>query len=114
MVDLEHGKPLVFGKDRDKGIRLNGLNPEVVQLGKGIRRTTCCSTTNRPRAGLAYLLSRMVYPEMPECLGVFRSVERPTFDEQLRQQNAEAVQAKGAGQLEDLFTSDDMWTVEAK
>src|SRR5262245_23140646 len=33
---LEHGKPLVFGKNRDKGIRLNGTTPEVVELGKGI------------------------------------------------------------------------------
>jgi len=35
-VLVEHGKPLIFGKERDKGIRLNGMNPEVVQLGKGI------------------------------------------------------------------------------
>ena len=36
MVQLEHGKPLIFGKNRDKGIRLNGLDLEVVQLGNGI------------------------------------------------------------------------------
>ena len=34
MLYLEHGKPMIFGKDRDKGIRLNGLNPEVVEIGK--------------------------------------------------------------------------------
>src|SRR6266705_4520804 len=33
---LEHGKPLIFGKDRNKGIRLNGLDPEVVDLTGGI------------------------------------------------------------------------------
>ena len=31
---LEHGKPMIFGKDRDKGIRLNGLHPEVVTIGQ--------------------------------------------------------------------------------
>ena len=36
MLYLEHGKPLIFGKDRDKGIRLNGLDPEVVRLGGGV------------------------------------------------------------------------------
>ena len=36
IVQLEHGKPLIFGKNRDKGIRLNGLDLEVVQLGNGI------------------------------------------------------------------------------
>ncbi len=35
-LELDHGKPLIFGKNRDKGIRLNGMNPEVVELGKGI------------------------------------------------------------------------------
>ena len=35
-LELEHGKPLIFGKNRDKGIRLNGMEPEVVELGKGI------------------------------------------------------------------------------
>ena len=33
---LEHGKPLIFGKNRDKGIRMNGMRPEVVQLGNGV------------------------------------------------------------------------------
>src|SRR5947199_2306771 len=36
MLVLEHGKPMVFGKNRDKGIRLRGLHPEVVQLGDGV------------------------------------------------------------------------------
>ena len=34
MLVLEHGKPMIFGKDRDKGIRLNGLHPEIVTLGE--------------------------------------------------------------------------------
>ena len=36
MLILEHGKPMIFGKERDKGIRLNGMTPEVVELGNGI------------------------------------------------------------------------------
>ena len=35
VVHLEHGKPLIFGKNRDKGIRLNGMELEVVHLGNG-------------------------------------------------------------------------------
>ena len=34
MLVLEHGKPMIFGKDRDKGIRLDGLHPEVVTIGE--------------------------------------------------------------------------------
>jgi len=36
VLTLEHGRPLIFGKNRDKGIRLNGITPEVVTLGSGI------------------------------------------------------------------------------
>ena len=112
---LQHGKPVVFGKNRDRGIRLNGLELEVVRLGDGVTEKDLVvhdESTENPT--LANLLARMVYPDMPECLGVLRAVERPTFDEQLRQQNEKAVKAKGRGRLEGLFTSDDMWTVEPK
>ena len=46
VVEMEHGKPLIFGKKRDKGIRLNGMQLEVVDLGKASPKTICCSTTN--------------------------------------------------------------------
>ncbi len=46
VVELVHGKPLIFGKDRSKGIRLNGFKLEVVDLEKDkVRKTICCSTT---------------------------------------------------------------------
>ena len=38
---LEHGKPMIFGKDRNKGIRLNGITPEVVEIGKDSPSTIC-------------------------------------------------------------------------
>jgi 2-oxoglutarate/2-oxoacid ferredoxin oxidoreductase subunit beta len=110
---LEHGKPLIFGKDRNKGIRLNGLSPEVVPLGQGITVDDLLIHDERAEEpSLAYLLSRMVYPAFPECVGVYRAVERPTFDETVRHQTEEVIRAKGRGRLEDLFASDDVWVVE--
>src|SRR6202051_4831055 len=54
---LEHGKPLIFGKDRNKGIRLNGLNPEVVDLANGIGLDDLLIHDERaPEPSLAYLL----------------------------------------------------------
>ena len=60
---------------------------------------------------LAFLLSRMVCPTFPEVFGVLRAVERPTYEEQVRQQNEHLIKAKGVGKLDKLFASDDMWTV---
>src|SRR5919109_233628 len=64
---LEHGKPLVFGKDRTKGIRLNGLDPEVVDLNNGVAMDDLLVHDERaPEQSLAYLLSRLTYPDFPE------------------------------------------------
>jgi 2-oxoglutarate ferredoxin oxidoreductase subunit beta len=110
---LEHGKPLIFGKDRNKGIRLHGLDPEVVQLGSGITADDLLIHDERAEEpSLAYLLSRMVYPRFPECIGIFRAVERPTYDDLVNKQLEDVVKAKGKGKLEDLFASDDTWVVQ--
>ena len=112
-LHLEHGKPLIFGKDRNKGIRLHGLDPEVVNLGSGISVDDLLIHDERAEEpSLAYLLSRMVYPRFPECVGIFRAVQRPTYDEVLNKQIEDVRKAKGPGKLEDLFASDDIWVVE--
>src|SRR5437763_801081 len=110
---LEHGKPLIFGKDRNKGIRLHDLDPEVVTLGNGSTMDDLLIHDEKAEEpSLAYLLSRMVYARFPECVGVFRCVQLPTYEEQLNGQIEEAVRKKGPGNLEELFASDDTWVVK--
>jgi 2-oxoglutarate/2-oxoacid ferredoxin oxidoreductase subunit beta len=110
---LEHRKPLIFGKDRNKGIRLNGLDPEVVTLGSGISvDDLLIHDESAEEPSLAYLLSRMVQPRFPECIGVFRSVERPTYDGVLNEQIRHIQETKGRGSLQELLTGDDTWVVE--
>jgi 2-oxoglutarate ferredoxin oxidoreductase subunit beta len=110
---LEHGKPLIFGKDRNKGIRLHGLDPEVVTLGNGIAADDLLIHDEKAEEpSLAYLLSRMVFPRFPECVGVYRCVERPTYEELLNDQLDEAVKRKGKGTLDELFASEDTWVVK--
>jgi 2-oxoglutarate ferredoxin oxidoreductase subunit beta len=113
VLHLQHGRPLVFGKDRNKGIRLHGLNPEVVELGNGIALDDLLVHDEKAsEPSLAYLLSRMVYPDFPECVGVFRCVERPTYEDVLNKQINDLIDTRGAGKLEDLFASDETWIVE--
>ena len=112
VVELEHGKPLIFGKDRDKGIRLNGMEPEVVELGKGITEDDLLFHDEKAvEPSLAYLLSRMRYPEFPEPIGVFRAIDAPKYDELLNQQVDDAREKQGDGDLNTLFTSGNTWTV---
>jgi 2-oxoglutarate ferredoxin oxidoreductase subunit beta len=112
VVYLEHGRPLLYGKDRNRGIRLNGLDPEGVTLGSGITIDDVLihdEKTEQPT--YAFLLSRFLFPDLPECLGVFRCVERPTYERQLLTELA-ALQAKGVPRLEDLLAGDETWVVE--
>ncbi|HID22635.1 MAG TPA: 2-oxoacid:ferredoxin oxidoreductase subunit beta [Planctomycetaceae bacterium] len=113
VVYLEHGKPLVFGKDRDKGIRLDAAGrPEVVSLGDGVTEDDLLVHDEKAETpSLAFLLAQMRYPEFPESLGVFRCVERPTYEQALEDQMKQVVESEGEGDLEALYTRGDTWTV---
>ena len=113
ILELEHGKPLVFGKNRDKGIRLNGLDPEVVELGKGITEDDLLFHDEKaPEPSLAYLLSRLRHENgFPEPIGVFRAVEAPKYDEEFNRQLAIARGKQGPGDLNKLFSSGETWVV---
>ena len=111
-VELEHGRPLIFGKAKNKGIRLNGTEPEVVELGKGISEDDLLFHDEKsPEPTLAYLLSRMRHPEFPEPIGVFRAVDAPKYDVELNKQVDAAREKKGPGDLDALFNSGETWTV---
>ncbi len=110
---LEHGRPLIFGADRNKGIRLNGLNPEIVTLGDGITEDDLLFHDEKaPEPTLAYMLSRLYHPQFPEPIGVFRAVQRNTYEDMLEEQVAGAKEQKGVGTLEGLFEQGDVWTVD--
>ncbi|MEN1682261.1 MAG: thiamine pyrophosphate-dependent enzyme, partial [Planctomycetota bacterium] len=112
-IELEHGKPLIFGKNRAKGIRLTGLDPEVVELGRGINEDDLLFHDEKAtEPSLAYLLSRMRYEDgFPEPIGVFRSVKKPMYDFLINDQIKLATQQRGIGDLDELFTHGDTWEV---
>ena len=112
VLELEHGKPLIFGKTKNKGIRLNGTHPEVVELGKGISEDDLLFHDEKaPEPTLAYLLSRMRHPEFPEPIGVFRDVDGPKYDVELNRQITASREKKGEGDLNALYNSGETWTV---
>ena len=113
ILELEHGEPMVFGKERDKGIRLDGLEPEIVHLGDGVgEEDLLVHDEQAPEPSLAYLLSRMRHPEFPEPIGVLRAVDRPKYDHMLNDQIEEARSKSGDGDLAALFSFGETWSVE--
>lgn len=113
MINLEHGQPLRFGKDHQKGIRWTGQRLEVVELGNGVSESDLLvHDEHSPNPGLAFLLARMEYPAYPVPVGVFRAIERPTYEDLLEQQVQTAIEQHGAGRLSTLLHGAETWTIE--
>jgi 2-oxoglutarate ferredoxin oxidoreductase subunit beta len=106
---LEHGKPLIFGKNKDKGIRMNGQRAEVAQLGGDVTEKDLV-VHDETNLALAFMLANFEAP-LPTPLGVFYAVSRPTYDAAMNQQLADAKAKQGPGDLQALLTRGDTWTV---
>ena len=110
---LEHGKPMVFGADSNKGIRLRGLDLEVVELGGSIGPEDCLVwDENRQDPTFAFLMAQMQPPHFPTPIGVIRAVEEPAYESDVVAQIGAATE-KNQGKLEDLIYGGDTWTVGA-
>jgi 2-oxoglutarate ferredoxin oxidoreductase subunit beta len=110
---LEHGKPLVFGKARDKGIRMNGINLEVVSLGGDVtEKDLIVHDEAHPNPAYAFLLSRMDgTPGFPTPLGVLHAVQAPLYEAGMNDQLRQVVAKKGKGDLGQLLRAGDTWEV---
>jgi len=111
ILRLNHGKILVFGKEQNKGIRLRGLKPVIVDLDKDfnekdllIHDQFCEDST------LANLLSGFDYPDFPVPMGIIRQVESPTYGEKIEEQIKSQIEKKGVGNLEKLLRGNHAWT----
>lgn len=114
ILELEHGQPMIFGKNRDKGVRLNELDPEVVSLEQVATEDLLVHNENSSEPSLAYLLSRMRQPDFPEPIGVFRDIQKQTYEQGVMGQIEEAVAQKGSGDLRELYLSADTWEVSSE
>jgi 2-oxoglutarate/2-oxoacid ferredoxin oxidoreductase subunit beta len=114
-LELVHGKPLVFGKNRDRGIRINGLAPEVVKLGPGgVPESELAVHDEHARSpALAYLLSQLGPPDLPTPIGVFRSLRETTYEEAVHEQIRRARESGKGADLKALLREGDTWEVAA-
>ena len=112
---IEHGKPLLFGAARDRGIRLDPrtLQLEVVTVGDGgvpVEEVLVWDET-RPNPALAFLAAQLEPPQFPTPVGVFRAVERPSYESAVIDQIRAQQDRKGIGTLEELLYSGEVWSV---
>jgi 2-oxoglutarate/2-oxoacid ferredoxin oxidoreductase subunit beta len=107
LLKLEHGKPLVYGKGKDKGLRIGG----GFTLEQGGAEGAVLHDESRDNLSLALALASLE-PPWPQVMGVLRAVDLPTVDQLAREQEREAEKAiKGPATLEALLQTGDTWDV---
>jgi 2-oxoglutarate ferredoxin oxidoreductase subunit beta len=111
---LEHGQPMIFGKEKNKGIRMNRALPEVVTIGEnGVTiDDILVHDVNLKDPSVAFMLARMEQPDFPQPVGIFRAFEKATYEDMMADQISAAIAKHGPGNLEKLINSGDCWVVE--
>ncbi len=112
-VEVIHGEPLVFGKERDRGIRLSGTKLEVIQFADGFGSEDCLVwDEGDPNPALGFMMAQMGPPDFPTPIGVLRNVSLPSYDYGLVHQIEDQIEHQGAGTLEELIYSGELWSVD--
>jgi 2-oxoglutarate ferredoxin oxidoreductase subunit beta len=112
---LEQGKPLLFGANKEKGIKLDGFRPVVVELGEGASADDCWVHDEKDFYK-AQILTRMfddprIEGHLPRPFGVFYQTERPCYEAQMQLQLDDIIAKKGKGDLNKLLRGNETWTI---
>jgi len=112
-IKVEHGKPLIFGADREKGIRFNNGHPEVVTIGKDGVTEADLIVHDETDMFLANMYAQMSYPEFPEPMGILHAdPTKPTYNDLLYNQLDEAKAKNDQPDLQALITGNESWEVK--
>lgn len=113
-IVLEHGKPMIFGKNRDKGLVLDGIKLKVVTIGdNGVTENDLLVHDAECEDNTMHLkLANMEYPEYPVALGVIRKVKAQVYDQAMEAQIAEIQKGSKIKTFLDLAKEGDVWEVK--
>lgn len=111
---LKHGEPMIFGREKNKGLRLQGLELEVVTIGENgvTEKDILVHNMKTKNPALHMMLANMRAPEFPVAMGVIRAVDDTTFDAEMFNQIEEVKKDSSIKCCDDLFTSGDTWKVK--
>ena len=109
---LENGQPMIFGKEKDKGVRLDGNKPVIVNIGDKWSMDDVLVHDESDYV-IASLLSNMSYQtDFPDPIGVLYAVESETYEETMVAQINEAIKKKPNGNVQDIINAGDTWVVK--
>jgi 2-oxoglutarate ferredoxin oxidoreductase subunit beta len=112
---LESGKPLIFGATQNKGIKLDGFNPVVVELGNGVTADDLWIHDDKDFYKAQILVRMFDDPRkanhLPRPFGVFYETERPCYEDVMTLQIEEIITSKGKGDLDKLLRGKEVWEI---
>ncbi len=112
---LEQGKPLVFGTQRDKGIKLDGFRPVVVKIGEGVSVDDLWVHDENDFYKAQILVRMFDNPmkedHLPRPFGVFYQTQRDCYEDVMAMQIEEVIATKGKGDLDKLISGRETWTI---
>ncbi len=113
-IVLKHGEPMIFGKNRDKGLILVGRTLKVVKIGEGgiTEKDILIHDAEEENPGLHSMLIDMKYPELPIALGVIRAVKDKTYDDNVRDQVIDVKEHAQIHNMDELLRSGSTWEVK--
>lgn len=111
---LEHGKPMIYGKNKDKGIVLNGYKLETVKIGENgvTKEDILIHNAKEEDTTIHNALINMKVPDYPIALGVIRAVDSETYDENIYNQIEMVRQQSNNKTMDDIFMSEGTWEVK--
>ena len=112
-IILKQGEPMLFGKENDRGLILDGLKLKVVKLGEGgiKEKDILIHDATEQNPGIQYMLANMRYPEYPVALGIIRSVPGPTYEAELENQIEQVRSKSKISCMDELLNSGSVWEV---
>ena len=109
---LENGQPMVFGKEKNRGIRLDGNTPMIVEIGDKWSLDDVL-VHNESDYVIASLLSNLTYQsDFPDPIGVLYAIDSPTYEELMMEQINNEIGKKGSTSVQDILNAGDTWVVE--
>jgi len=113
-IVLKHGEPMIFGKDRDKGLILEGMKLKAVSLTQGnyTEKDLLVHDAYEPNPGIHLMLANMKYPDYPVALGIIRKVASLTYDESVTEQIKTVRKSAKHKSMNDVLYSGNTWKIE--
>jgi 2-oxoglutarate ferredoxin oxidoreductase subunit beta len=113
---LEQGKPLIFGTTQNKGIKLDGFKPVIVELGEGGATADDLWIHDDKDFYKAQILVRMfddpnLVGHLPRPFGVFYQTDRACYEDGMAMQIEDIIAKKGKGDLDKLLRGNETWTI---